>query len=272
MIVMNLATLKTLFIDGDGVLWHADRAVPRLVEFFATLHRRGIRWGLLSNNAAPTVDDFVDKLRGFGVEAERGNIISSSTVTAAFLGQRYPAKSTLYVIGQQGLKQSLSDAGFGVADGDAEPVGAVAVVIGIDWDFTYRKMAVATRLIRGGAAFIATNTDATYPTPDGLAPGAGSIVAAVAIASGQQPAIMGKPEATMYRVAMQQFEADPATTVMLGDRLETDIAGAKPLGLGTILVLSGVSTREDVASSGIAPDLIYDDIGALADVLGAIQQ
>lgn len=268
--VMELSTIKTLLIDGDGVLWQDEKPMARLDAFFDALRERGIQWALLSNNAAPTIEDYVAKLRGFGIQAERGNIITSATVTAAYLIEKHPAGSALYVIGQSGLKQALTEAGFNVSDGGDRPSQVAAVIVGIDRQFTYDKLKVATQLIRAGAPFIATNTDSTFPTPEGLIPGAGSIVAAIKIATDQSPIIMGKPEPPMFRVALKHFDAHAATTAMLGDRLETDIAGAQPLGLGTLLVLSGVSHKEDIATSGITPDLIFEDIGQIADALHAL--
>ena len=261
---MNLKAVRTLLIDGDGVLWRANDPLPGLVDFFAVLAERGMAWGLLTNNASLSIASYVEKLAGFGVQAQPDQVFTSAVVAADYLQQVCPPGSPIYVIGEAGLKEAILAAGFIVHSGEEQPDKAAAVVAGIDRALTYNKLKVATRLIRGqGVLFIGTNPDTTFPTPDGLVPGAGSILAALAAATGQEPLIVGKPAPTMFQVAMQHLGAARETTAVLGDRIETDIEGAQALGLGTILVLSGVTTREEAERSSIRPDLILEDITAL---------
>ncbi|MBN1310958.1 MAG: HAD-IIA family hydrolase [Anaerolineae bacterium] len=264
---MDITTLQTLLIDGDGVLWHGSQPVPGLARFFDVLHKRNINWGLLTNNATHTTQSYMEKLGGFGVTAGPDQIFSSGTVTAHYLRKNNHAIQSIYVIGQSALKETLTEAGFTVYDGEEEPQHVDAVVVSIDRAITYGKLRVAMRMIGAGATYIATNPDTTFPTPEGLSPGSGSIIAAVTAAAGRDPIFMGKPEPTMYQVAMQHFGSDPDNTAMLGDRLNTDILGAKRLGMGAILVLTGISSREDLAASDAQPDYIFDDIAALADEL-----
>ena len=264
---MELSSVKTLFLDGDGVLWHADTPAPRLVEFFEIVSSCGISWALLSNNASLSNDDFVAKFTRFGVEAADHNIINSTSVTIMYLKETYSNGSPIYVVGQKSLRDTISGAGFEVVDDYAEDTRTVAVVVGIDRDFNYRKLSASSRLVRAGAEFIATNTDSTYPTERGLEPGAGSIVSAIATASGRSPQVMGKPQPAIFNFALNQLGAERDSTWMVGDRLETDILGAHVSGLKSVLVLSGVTTKDDVSESDILPDLILDDIGALADAL-----
>jgi 4-nitrophenyl phosphatase len=264
---MNIQTFKTLLIDGDGVLWQADEPMPELPRFFDVVKSYQIEWGLLTNNATRTTESYVEKLRGFGVAASPSQIFTSGNVTARYLHDIDPPVRSVYVIGQPDLKKTLEQASFSLYDGDEAPAQVDAVVAGVDRTFTYAKLRVAMRLIRSGAVYVATNPDTTFPTPQGLVPGAGSIIAAVTAAAGHEPVWMGKPEPTMYQVAMKHFGADMATTAILGDRLETDILGGQRLGMGTILVLSGVTSREDLDASTLQPDFVFQDVAALANEL-----
>jgi 4-nitrophenyl phosphatase len=262
---MNLKTLKTLLIDGDGVLWHGNQPAPGLNHFFDVINQHRIKWALVTNNATAPVDDYVAKFKGFGIEASRESIFTSAIATAAYLRQRLEAGRSIYVVGERGIKEALTEAGFVVHDGNDRPERAAVVVVGLDRQLTYRKLEIATWLIRDGAAFIATNPDRTIPTPYGLSPGAGSVVAAVSAATDQQPVFIGKPKPAIFEVALSYFETDADSTAMIGDRLDTDILGAKQLGLKTILTLGGVARREDLAVSKIQPDLVAEGINDLAE-------
>lgn len=264
---MNLNNIKTLLIDGDGVLWRLNEPMPGLSRFFDVLDQRGINWALLTNNSTRTLANYVDKLRGFRIQATSEQIFSSASVTASTLQKRYPPGTAFYVIGAEGLKQTLTDAGFAIHDGEKRPETVVAgVVVGMDVDLTYRKLATATLLIRSGVSFVATNPDRTFPAPQGILPGAGSIVALLVASTDAEPEVIGKPEPAIFQAAMEHFSTTPETTAMLGDRMETDILGAHRLGIGTILVLSGVTRRDDLGGMDYQPDLVVDDIITLADL------
>ena len=142
-----------------------------------------------------------------------------------------------------------------------------AVVVGLDLNFTYDKLRTAATAIRDGARFIATNADATLPTEHGLVPGAGSIVAAIATAAGQHPTIIGKPSARVLEQAMDRLGIGPAEAVMIGDRLDTDILAGDRAGMLTVLVLTGVSTRDEIPTSSVMPGLVFTDLPALLDAL-----
>lgn len=262
---MDLNRLKTLLIDGDGVLWWDDQAVPGLVHFFDVLQACEISWALLTNNNTRTVDEYLAKLAGFGVKANKGHIFSSSTTTAAYLQTRYGIAASVHAVGMSGVIETLRDAGFLVSSGEQMPDrDVVAVVAGMDWEFTYNKAKVATRLILNGAEFVATNTDGTYPTPDGLSPGTGMVIGALQGTTGLNPTIIGKPEQAIFTAALDALKADRATTAMIGDRLETDILGAQRAGIGTIGVLTGVTNHEQMMASEIQPDVFYKSIAELA--------
>jgi 4-nitrophenyl phosphatase len=171
---------------------------------------------------------------------------------------RYSPGTRVYVLGGDGLRTILTDAGYDVSED-----GADVVMVGFAPNLTYERLKKASLLIRAGADFIGTNPDPSIPTPEGLAPGAGSIVAAVQTATDCQPVIIGKPHPPMFEAALRFLGTSPAETLMIGDRLTTDIEGAQQVGLRTTLVLSGVTTREELATSSTRPDEVYEDLAAL---------
>jgi 4-nitrophenyl phosphatase len=265
---MNFENIQAMLIDGDGVLYHGDEPVEGIVSFFKSLAERKIQWGLLTNNGTHTIGELRNKLNRFGVDANAGMIFSSTTITTAYLNKRLFPGARIYVIGEMGIKTALRDAGFEIFDGGELPSNIAAVVSSMDREFTYRKLRVATLLIRyQEALFIGTNPDTTFPSPVGIIPGAGSILAALAASTGQSPLVMGKPASTMFQIAMNALNSSIATTVMIGDRIDTDIAGAHAIGMRSILVLSGISTREEAEESATPPDLIQADIKELVDTL-----
>ncbi|MGD9098937.1 MAG: HAD-IIA family hydrolase [Anaerolineae bacterium] len=259
----QLSNLKHLLIDMDGVLWRGAEPKPGLKDFFALLRQRQIGFMLATNNASRTSDHYANILVGFGVQVSTDEIITSGQTTADYLAQRAEPGTPIYVIGGDGLHRLLAERGFRLLDANAEPGSAAYAVVSWDRQVTYEKLAQATLHIRAGAGFIATNPDRTWPSERGLVPGAGAIIAAVQAATDVEPTFIGKPSPVMLQLAMRRIGASAATTAMLGDRLETDILGGQNAGLTTILVLSGVASSDDLATSPIQPDLVFDDIAAL---------
>ena len=256
--MQRLRSVHNLIVDMDGVLYLGDQPMPGLPVFFAFLREHGIGFRLVTNNATLTPDLYVRKMARMGVTVEQGDVLTTSIATAEYLAARYPPGSHVYAIGEEGLMVALQGAGMVLSRSDP-----VAVVVSFDRDVTYAKLREATLLIRSGVPFIATNTDLTLPVPEGQVPGAGMIVAAVAVASGQEPLVIGKPEPLLMEQAMARMGATPATTAALGDRLETDIVSAQRAGLLGILALSGATDRTQLANSDIEPDMVVDDIRSL---------
>jgi 4-nitrophenyl phosphatase len=254
-----LRPIRHLLIDMDGVLWRGEAPLPGLSDFFAFLQREGIDYTLATNNASRTPDQYADKMAGFGVHVPETSILTSSLVVAAYLADVAPAGVPVYAIGEEGLIEALEDKGFVVTDQDAE-----YVVVGWDRGLTYQKLTTAVLLIHSGAVFVGTNPDVTYPTERGPAAGNGAILAAIEAATEVEPVVTGKPEPRMYQEALRRMGATPETTAMIGDRIDTDIAGAARAGLTTVLTLSGITTEEDLETSAIKPDLVCDH---LADLL-----
>lgn len=267
--------IKALIIDMDGVLWHGDQPMPGLTDFFQTLRDQQIRFILATNNASLTQEQYVTKLAQMGVEVTREEILTSSMATALYLSKHNnPAESRVFVIGEDGAKQPLLDHGFTLTDlyelnddKDNPNMGAHIVVCGKDSTLTWDKLATATLNIRAGAQFIGTNADTTLPTERGLTHGNGAILAALQAATGVTPTIIGKPEPIIYQQALALLGVDPAQTVAIGDRLETDILGAVRTGIRSLMVLSGVSTEDDFKTTDYQPTWVMPDIRAVTQAL-----
>jgi 4-nitrophenyl phosphatase len=259
---------RGLIVDMDGVLWRGDEPVPGIVGFFDLLRARGIAFVLATNNASKTVAEYQDKLAGFGVAVRPEEILTSSQATAAHLADLLPGGARVYAIGEAGLREALAEHGHILLSDEAEEADCVAV--GWDRGLTWAKLRCACLLIRRGARFVGTNPDRTYPTPDGLVPGNGATLAALEAATGVAPLIVGKPEPLLYEQALKRLGTPRTETAALGDRLDTDIAGARRAGLPAILVLSGVTTADELAASPLQPDEVYADISALAEAWSVV--
>jgi 4-nitrophenyl phosphatase len=260
-----LSQIRHLIIDMDGVLWQGNQPLDGLVEFFEFLGSSDIGFVLATNNASQTPEVYQQKLAGLGIEIPRETVLTSAQATAAHLSSVGRPGARVHVLGMHGLEQALSEQGFELVDKDAE-----YVVVGWTIDITWQKLATATLQIRQGAQFIGTNPDVTFPSEAGLVPGNGATLAALQAATGATPLIVGKPEPWLYREALQRLGAAPETTAVVGDRLDTDIAGGVRTGLTTILVLSGIATRADLVNSPIQPDLVIEGISHLADLWGRL--
>jgi len=252
----TLTDIMHLIIDMDGVLYRGDQPLPGLREFFAFLRQRSIPFILATNNSTRTPQEVVDKLARMGAEVLPTEVLTSGQATARLLADEYSPGTRVHVFGMPSLRKAIEEEGFVLADKDV-----AVVVASMDRDITYQKLKRATLLIRGGARFIATNRDPTYPSEEGLIPGTGSMIAALEAASGVEPMAVGKPEPTMFRLAMAEMGAKPETTATIGDRLDTDILGGQRAGLITICVLSGSTTRAEAEAFG--PDFIFEDISHL---------
>ncbi len=220
------------------------------------LRAHGIGFRLATNNSGSTPQQYAAKLQQMGAEVAPEEIITSGTATAHWLAERYPPGTRVHVFGEASLQTALTESGFALADEDVEVVAA-----SIDWGVTYEKIKRACLLIRRGAQFVATNLDPTRPTEEGLVPGTGALIAAIAIGAEVQPIAIGKPEPTMFEQAMAEMGAVPQTTATLGDRIDTDMEGGRRAGLATILVLSGSTTRAEADLYG--PDLVFEEIADL---------
>jgi 4-nitrophenyl phosphatase len=260
--LQELRKIKGLIIDMDGVLWQGDTPMPGLHQFFDVLRERQIKFILATNNNTQTPEGFVQKAGKMGVDVSPEQVVTAAVATAHYLRSKYPPGSRIYVVGEAALKGLITNAGFTLADTDVK-----AVVATMDRQLTYEMLKRATLLIRAGADFIGPNPDTAYPTPDGIVPGGGAILAAISAASDRKPLIIGKPESWMFDISMERMQLGVDETASLGDRLETDIAGGQLLGLKTILVLSGISTIADLKSGAVQPTWVFPGIQELARAL-----
>ncbi len=258
----DISTIKALILDMDGVIWKGDNSIGNLPDIFSTIEERGLQFIMATNNATLTIEQFLNKLAGFGVQLEAWQVINSSLATVHYLQRNVSKGGPLYIIGEPGLKETLKDNGFYHAENDV-----LAVVVGLDRDLTYKKLKKASLLIQAGTPFIGTNLDPTLPTPEGLIPGAGTILTALEAATGKFPVIIGKPAPEIYLLALERLGVTPEQSLVVGDRLETDIAGGQKLGCRTCVVLSGVATNEQAENWQPVPYLIKRDLMDLLSVL-----
>lgn len=242
----------------DGVLWQGPQPIGDLPSIFNQIQHQGWKVVLATNNSTLTPQRYVERLEMFGVRVEPWQIINSAHAVTNYLTRLYPTGSTVYVIGEAGIIEALVEKGFTIGEDNV-----IAVVVGMDRQLSYQKLSRATLLIRSGVPFIGTNPDRTFPIPEGLIPGAGAILAALETATSVKPLIMGKPSPAMYQLALERLGTSPVETLVVGDRLETDIAGAQAIGCRTALVLSGVSTESEGLSWQPQPDIITNDLASL---------
>jgi len=262
--------ISALILDMDGVLWRDSEPIGNLPEIFDHIKEMGWKVILATNNATLSVPQYVDKLSGYGVDLQPEQIVNSAQAAAFYLRRQYPSGGGVFVIGELGLVSTLANSGFSsvaltpdTLSSNREPV--LAVIVSLDRRLDYDKLTVATRLIRSGVPFIGSNPDLTFPTPAGLIPGAGAIIAAVEAATSVKPVVVGKPSPEMYKLAMERMGGSPENTLVIGDRLETDILGGQELGCRTALVLSGVTTQAAAETWRPAPTWIAPDLSSLLE-------
>lgn len=258
----------------DGVLYVGNRALPGVRELLAYLDSTGRSFLCVTNNAAMTPIDFSAKLERMGVKVPPERILGSAEATAVWLANHAPRqpsgkRANVLVNGMHGLRTALEAQDFVLT---RDPLDAEYVVSGINFDLTYEDLMLASLAIRNGAQFIGTNPDLSVPIERGVAPGAGALLAAIEAATGVKPHIIGKPFAPMYELAMERLGVSPAQTMMVGDRYDTDIAGAQALGLATACVLTGISSEEEFRSATPPPTLIAAGLPELLSQLIAADE
>jgi NagD protein len=244
-------------MDMDGVLIREEHAVPGAPEFIDRLREKGLPFLVLTNNSMYTPRDLAARLRAIGLVVPEQSIWTSALATARFLRDQRPGGSA-HVIGEAGLTTALHDVGYTLSDRSPD-----YVVLGETRTYSFERLTKAIRLILGGARFIATNPDTVGPTPDGPLPATGSVAALVSRATGVQPYYVGKPNPLMMRSALNAIEAHSEHTAMIGDRMDTDIVAGLEAGLHTILVLTGVSTRESAERFPYRPSVIANSVADL---------
>jgi 4-nitrophenyl phosphatase len=250
--------IRALILDMDGVLWREDQAIGDLPWIFDKIKQLNWQVSLATNNASRSNAQHLEKLHRFGIDLKTDQVITSGEATANYLHQIHPEGGNVFVVGENGLEKTLAEYGFKNSERDV-----LAVVASFDRQLTYDKLKRAALLVHTGVPLIATNADLTFPMPEGQVPGAGAILAAIVAATQVTPIIIGKPEPEMYRLAITRMHVPEESTLVVGDRLETDIAGGQKIGCQTALVLSGVSSRQAAEKWQPPPGWVVHDLTAL---------
>jgi 4-nitrophenyl phosphatase len=269
--------VRLVIFDLDGVVYRGTDPVPGAPELVDFLHRSGVAVRFATNNSMATRSAYVDRLGAMGVRVTEDEIVTSTSATVEHLRLHAPEVRAVLVIGADGMEAELRDAGLEVTMADAavadRPGGPLeraydAVVVGLDPAVDYARLSAAMAAVDGGARLIATNADARYPTPAGFLPGAGSIVSAVATATGVAPEVIGKPAPAMFTAILEAARVPSAASVVVGDNPDADIAGAHAAGCAAILVLTGVA---DAASATMLDgDRMPDAVAAGPDEVRAL--
>ena len=258
---MSDREIECWLTDMDGVLVHEDRAIPGAADFLRRLVDRERRFLVLTNNSIYTPRDLAARLARSGLELPEGAIWTSALATADFLHTQLPGGSA-YVIGEAGLTTALYEVGYTLTDTDPD-----YVVLGETRTYSFESITRAIRLIDNGARFIATNPDVTGPSPEGPLPATGSVAAMITRATGADPYFVGKPNPMMFRSAMNRIQAHSESTMMVGDRMDTDVVAGIEAGLETILVLTGSTRASDISRFPFRPSRVCESIADVVELV-----
>lgn len=259
-----MVEFEGVVFDVDGTLVRGKTAIPGAVEAVRAVRESSARVAFVTNNPTRTPESYVGKLRAAGIEATTDEVVTSGTSTVAFLEAEHPGDAA-FVVGEQGLASQIANAGLGVVD---DPTAADGVVASIDREFTYDRLTRALRAFDAGVEwFVGSDPDRTIPTDEGLVPGSGAIVESVAAVAERDPdAVLGKPHEFTQRLVFDRLGCDAGDALVVGDRLDTDVAFGVDAGATTALVETGIATREDVAASAVTPDHVLADVTGVLDL------
>ncbi|MBV5267514.1 MAG: HAD-IIA family hydrolase [Burkholderiaceae bacterium] len=256
------SNIKALILDMDGVVWKADAPIGNLPETFARIRERGLKFVFATNNGTKTPEEYQQKLADLGVDIESSQVVTSALGIAFLLAQKYPRGTKIFMIGEAGIRVALEEEGFEILNVENAPE-AQAVVMGLDRAVNFEKISEATLLVRAGIPFYTTNTDRTFPTPRGEIPGSGAWVSVVKTATNVEPIIAGKPFPYLMDLSLERLGTKKEETLVVGDRLETDIAAGQAVGCPTALVLSGVSSKEQAFAWKPSPTIVAESLAEL---------
>lgn len=249
-------------LDMDGVLVRGSEPIEKSADYIRLLADAGIPFIVFSNNSRFTPDVMATRLCDVGFPVTANDVYTSAQTTAHFIAQQKPGASC-FVIGEDGLERALADEGLPFNDTNPD-----YVVVGESVDYNFPDMAKGAQLITAGARFIGSNPDKTIPVEQGVYPACGAACALIETASGVKPYFLGKPNPFMMRSALDRLNVRAADSIMVGDRLDTDIIAGMELGLRTALVLTGASTRAELVDYPYGPDIIVDRLFDLGKTLG----
>jgi len=261
---------RKLIFDIDGVIYRGNEFIPGVPEVLRELSE-SYEIFLLTNNSTRHREDYVRKFSERNIEIKKENVFTSASVTSEFLYENFGSKR-IFPVGEAGLVKELKEAGHEVLESDAKISEIEAIVVGMDRGISYEKISIAARAVRRGAMFIATNQDVTFPSEKGLEPGCGSILAAIEAASGRKAdVIVGKPSPVMLSFVKKRVGGAHDEILLIGDRLDTDIASGKVMNLKTALVLSGITKKGDLEliPPEDRPEFVFDSLKDLGAFLRA---
>ena len=262
----NLKSKKLYLLDMDGTLYLDDRLFDGAEEFLSHIRETGGRYVFLTNNSSKGRDSYIEKMQKLGIAARPEDFITSVDALVYRLKDCYGKEAVirkLYIMGTESFKEQMRAEGFNVTDVLGDDIEVL--VIGFDRELTFSKLEDACRLLVRGIDYFATNPDWVCPTEYGYVPDCGSFAFMLEKATGRKPEFVGKPEPQMAYLAMERFGFRPEQTLLIGDRLYTDIACGKNAGIDTAFVLSGEGTLKDIEETGIEPSYIFDGVGQISD-------
>lgn len=248
---------QTFLMDMDGVLVRGSQLIPGADEFINRLREHGLPFQIITNNSLYTPRDLQVRLASVGLHVQTEELFTSALATAQFLQMQSPGGSA-FVIGESGLTTALHDIGYVLTDLNPD-----YVVLGETLVYSFQRLTQAIRLIQGGARFIATNPDVIGPSEQGLVPATGALAALIAEATGVKPYFIGKPNPLMMRAALRRLNGHSESSVMIGDRMDTDIVAGTEAGMQTILVLSGVTKREQIDRFPYKPTVVLNSVAEI---------
>ena len=250
---------KGFICDMDGVIYHGNRILPGVAEFIDWLHEEDKEYLFLTNNSGYTPRELNQKLARMGLDVPEEHFYTSALATAQFLRTQSPGCSA-YVIGAPGLYNAIYQAGITINDVDPD-----YVVVGETQSYNYESILKAVELINRGARLIGTNTDLTGPSERGIIPACRALIAPIELTTGVSAYFVGKPNPLMMRTGLRLLGVHSEEAAMVGDRMDTDIVAGTETGLDTVLVLSGVTSREDLAKYAYRPKYVLDGVGSIPE-------
>jgi 4-nitrophenyl phosphatase len=254
--------IQALILDMDGVIWRADAPIGDLPSIFHRIRERGWKFVFATNNSTKTSEQYVARLQGFGVEVEPWQVVTSSQAAVHAMAQKFPRGTKVFVIGEDGIRVPLLHEGFEIVSLENASQAQV-VLMGMDRGVSFEKLSEAALLVRSGIPFYATNPDKTFPTPRGQVPGAGAWYSVIVTATDVEPIVAGKPFPFLMDLSLERLGTKNEDTLVVGDRLETDIAAGQVVGCPTALVLSGVSTKQQAENWKPKIDIVVNDLAQL---------
>lgn len=263
--------IRAIILDLHGVLFLQGKPIPETLEIVSQLHARRIPLFFVTNSSTSSRGRLVDQLTAYGIPCQHDNVISAGVATGTYLAERRAYESNIGVVGQDGLRRLLKEAGFQrvTLDFDTQPLDYL--VVARDPGFNYAKLMAAWQALRNGATFLATSTDRIVPIAGGYVPGPGPLISALENASGVEPIVIGKPSPYIFGLLVRGTDLKPADVVVVGDSLETDVVAGREWGAATAVVLTGLIDRRQAeqAQGPQQPDYILPRLADLFDILGS---